>query len=173
MKGTCNGRNKLFTVRCNCSYCIVWNKRIDGRFCANNLPPFLNIVVMVISIFVTPILVRSIFQSLLTEGADALQQVPLMLVLFIILRFGARVIVSSADLVAKLPVIRTMNRFLGFVAGVVQGLLIVWGVFLFAEIFHSTSWGMWINTMSETNEYVKYLYEHNILKDVVLKHVLK
>ena len=148
-------------------------KGLTEGFVRTTFRLFLNIVVMVISIFVTPILVRSIFQSLLIEGADALQQVPLMLVLFIILRFGARVIVSSADLVAKLPVIRTMNRLLGFVAGVVQGLLVVWAVFLFAEIFHSPSWGMWINTMSETNEYVKYLYEHNILKDVVLTYVLK
>lgn len=133
----------------------------------------LNIIIMLISIFVTPILVRSIFQSFLTEGTDALQQVPLIFVLFIILRFGAKVIVTSADLIAKLPVIRTMNRFLGFFAGVIQGLLIVWAVFIFAEMFHGTSWGTWINSMSQTNPYMKYLYDNNILRSMIMTYVLK
>ena len=133
----------------------------------------LNIVVMLISIFVTPILVRSFFRSFLTQGTDALQQAPMMLILFILLRFGARVIVSSLDLIAKLPVLRTMNRFLGFCTGVIQGLLVVWAVFIFAELFSTTNWGNWINTMSQGNEYVKYLYDNNILKDVILTYVLK
>lgn len=133
----------------------------------------LNIVVMLISIFVTPVLVRNIFHSFLTEGTDALQQVPIMFVLYLLLRVGAKALVSSLDLIAKLPVLRTMNRLLGFVAGVAQGLLIVWTVFLFAELFQTTNWGMWIHSMSETNEYVKYLYEHNVLKSIIMTYVLK
>ena len=133
----------------------------------------LNIAIMLVSIFVTPILVRNIFHSFLTEGTDALQQVPLVFVIFIALRFGAKIIVNWADLIAKLPVLRMMNRFLGFLAGLIQGLLIVWTIFLFSEIFYATSWGEWIHTMMETNEYVKYLYDNNILRDIIMKYVLK
>ena len=128
----------------------------------------LNIVVLAISIFLTPILVRAFFQSLLTEGADALQQIPLLLVLFALLRFGARMIVTSVDIIAKLPVIRTMNRFLGFITGLIQGLLAVWAVFVLAEFLSATSFGIWINTMSQSNEYVKFLYENNFIRDMIM-----
>ena len=83
---------------------------------------FLNLVVLGISIFLTPILVRTFFQSLLLDGTDALQQIPFLLILFALLKFGAKFIVSSVDLIAKLPVIRNLNRLLGFIAGLAQGL---------------------------------------------------
>lgn len=130
----------------------------------------LNVIVLAVSIFLTPILIRTFFQNLLNEGADALQQIPMLLVLFILLRFGARIIVSSVDLIAKLPVIRTMNRFLGFFAGIAQGLLVVWAVFILAEFFASTSFGVWINSMSQSNEYVKILYDNNLLRNVIMSY---
>lgn len=130
----------------------------------------LNVIVLAVSIFLTPILIRTFFQNLLNEGADALQQIPMLLVLFILLRFGARIIVSSVDLIAKLPVIRTMNRFLGFFAGIAQGLLVVWAVFILAEFFASTSFGVWINSMSQSNEYVKFLYDNNLLRNVIMSY---
>lgn len=130
----------------------------------------LNLVVLGISIFLTPILVRTFFQSLLRDGTDALQQIPFLLILFALLKFGAKFIVSSVDLIAKLPVIRNLNRLLGFIAGLAQGLLVVWAVFLAAEFLSTTNFGIWINTTSQMNEYTKFLYDNNLLRDIIVSY---
>lgn len=132
----------------------------------------LNLIVLGVSIFLTPILVRIFFRSLLVDGAEALRQIPLLLIVFVLLRFGARVLVTSADLIAKLPVIRTMNRFLGFFTGVLQGLLVVWTAFTLADFFPATSFGVWINSGVQSGEYVKLLYDNNPLRDILRLYLM-
>lgn len=133
----------------------------------------LNIAVLALSIFLTPILLKIVFRNLLQNGTEALNQLFLLIIVFALLRFGVRVIVTSLDIIAKLPILKTLNRLLGFVAGLAQGVVFVWIMFMIASIFSTTTFGIWVETMSSANPYVAALYKNNLVMDAALRYFLK
>lgn len=132
----------------------------------------LNLAVLACSYYLTPILVKSIFRQLLTDRSSAMEQVRLLLIVFLFLKFGARAIVASLDLIAKLPVLKTMNKLLGLVTGILQGLLFVCILFMLSTAFSGTQFGIWVDEMSRESEWLRMLYESNLLRRALEEYVL-
>lgn len=133
----------------------------------------LNLVVFAISTFITPILLKIVFANFLMNGMEAVSQLLVLIIIFALLRFGAKIIVASLDVIAKLPVLKSLNRLLGFLAGVLQGAIVVWAVFMVAMIFSETSFGMWVETMCMESSFLQALYQNNPLVYMVEKYIFK
>lgn len=133
----------------------------------------LNIAVFVLSIFLTPILLRLVIFNIITEGLEASTQWIIVLVVFALLRVGVRFIVTSLDLIAKLPILKSLNKLLGLVTGIVEGVAIVWVVFCVAALLPETPFGMWVESMSASNTFIETLYQNNILLDALNKYIHK
>lgn len=133
----------------------------------------LNLVVFAISIFITPILLRIIFANFLMNGMEAVSQLLVLVIIFALLRFGAKIIVASLNIIAKLPVLKTLNRLLGVVAGFLQGVAVVWAFFMVAMIFVETEFGQWVYTMCMENPYLTMLYQNNPIIYIVEKYFFK
>ena len=73
---------------------------------------------------------------------------------------------KALDIVNKIPIIKGINRTLGIFAGLFQGFLIVWLLFLFLALIAGTSLGeVGIQYINE-NLFLKYLYYNNALLEV-------
>ncbi len=48
------------------------------------------------------------------------------LITWVAIKIGLSILITALDIVSKLPVLRTVNEVVGFVAGAIKGLLIVW-----------------------------------------------
>ncbi len=82
---------------------------------------------------------------------------------FIIASIGLSVACSVLDIVAKLPVLKQINKTGGLFVGLLEGVLRVWVVFIILDMFATTQWGNALLVMIHSNEYVRMLYENNWL----------
>lgn len=82
---------------------------------------------------------------------------------FIIASIALTVVCNVLDIVAKLPVLHQINKTAGLLIGMVQGVLDVWIMFIVLDLFGQTELGSILLTMVHSNEFVRALYENNLL----------
>lgn len=80
---------------------------------------------------------------------------------FLLTAIFLKLIVGLLDIIAKLPLIKGVNRLLGGVAGLVQGIVIVWLLLFFVTIACTTQFGMSIQQYINESKILTYLYQHN------------
>ncbi len=73
------------------------------------------------------------------------------------------VIGKMLNIVNKIPVIKGINRTLGIFAGIFQGFIIIWLLFLFLALIAGTNAGEYCVEYINENFFLKYLYYHNVL----------
>lgn len=84
------------------------------------------------------------------------------IILFIVINIGLRVLGSVLDLFSKLPIIKDMNKLGGCIFGAIEGLAIVWLVFIVITIFSTTGWGSACFEMIGDSAILSILYAKNI-----------
>lgn len=86
------------------------------------------------------------------------------LLVFAILHF----ITAWLDLVARLPILSGINKIAGALLGAVEGLFILWLLCLLVTMFAGTGLGKIIITQIEASTWLTYIYEHNLLGNLVM-----
>lgn len=76
------------------------------------------------------------------------------------------VILNVIKLVEKIPVIKGMNRFLGFVMGAGMGLIIIWIVFSIITVLAATSFGNTCLKCISESEILTWIYKTNIFTKI-------
>lgn len=71
--------------------------------------------------------------------------------------------IAALDLIAHLPVLHGVNQILGLFGGLLQGLLIVWIIFLVITVCVSTQPGSELMDMIRESPVLKTIYDSNIL----------
>ena len=72
-------------------------------------------------------------------------------------------ILFSADIIARIPIIKGFNKLLGLFAGLTKGLLIVWVGFFIAIIFFGNTIGSKMITSINSSVILTILFNHNLL----------
>ena len=88
------------------------------------------------------------------------------IVTYVVVYLVLHIILNVLDLVVKLPVLKGINRFMGMLAGGVKGFLIVWVAFYLIHIMAATEWGTRLVTYIRENEFLAFLYQHNLLVQI-------
>lgn len=71
----------------------------------------------------------------------------------------------SAKLIAKLPVIRTADKLMGAVIGVLETVLLLWTVYSLTITFGlSTWWGEAVRACAAENPILRFFYKYNYLQ---------
>jgi len=79
------------------------------------------------------------------------------------------VVYLPAKLVSKLPVVKTGNKLLGIVVGVLETVLILWTVYALIMLFGLGDIGTQILGYVAENPVLEWFYEHNYLLEGVQK----
>lgn len=87
--------------------------------------------------------------------------------LFIIISIIFRIIMFIADIISKLPIINGVNRFVGTILGVVQGILIIWVLCIALTAFSGTTYGQKIFEMVNDSLFLTFIYNNNLLINIV------
>lgn len=91
------------------------------------------------------------------------------LITLIIVALVLGLLVNLLDIIAKLPVLDSMNHIGGLAAGLVQGLLVVWILFVIITVCQTTSFGQEMMESINGNIFLKLLYEYNGIEYVVMR----
>lgn len=103
---------------------------------------------------------------------DQLAGVVLTIISFLIALTIALIVVhiigKVTDLANKVPVLGGVNRFIGFIAGIVLGFITVWFIFLIFGILSGTQLGQVLLTEINKNVFLSALYNDNLLLKLLL-----
>ena len=90
-------------------------------------------------------------------------------ILTFVLAFVALWVVSIAlNLISKLPILNSLNKLTGFAVGGLQGVVIVWILFIVITIFSGTRLGGTASAQIEESTILSFLYSKNFLLNIVL-----
>ena len=81
---------------------------------------------------------------------------------------GLRVLSVSLNVVSRLPIISGLNRLAGAVLGGAEGIFFVWIVALLITLFSATAIGELFLNQIESNIWLTWLYDHNMLGSILM-----
>jgi len=87
------------------------------------------------------------------------------ILVFVALIFAARIL----NLISKLPVINSLNKFLGGLLGAVWGLLLTWIILAIVVIYFSANSNADMVSLLETSAIARPMHEANFVVDFVLR----
>lgn len=83
------------------------------------------------------------------------------LLTFILIAIALKIVIHLLDLIARLPVIKGVNRLFGAVAGLVEGLLVVWLLLFIVTLACTSQWGQQAMNSIHQSQLLTFLYQHN------------
>lgn len=87
---------------------------------------------------------------------------------FLLAAAGMAVLCFVLDLLSKLPVLHQINTLAGIAMGALEGLVILWILFIVITMLGSTELGQSCMTMISESRLLSFLYDSNILSKILL-----
>lgn len=79
------------------------------------------------------------------------------------------ILCNALNLLAKLPLLKQINATAGLAAGVVEGLLVVWILFVILTVFAGTEFGSEAMGMIAENPLLDFLYKNNMVSKFIAR----
>ena len=89
-------------------------------------------------------------------------------VTFLLAAAGLAILCFVLDLLSKLPVLHQINTMAGVAMGALEGLVVLWIVFIVITMLGSTSFGQDCMAMISESEILCFLYDSNVLSKILL-----
>ena len=83
---------------------------------------------------------------------------------FLLISILLGVLVHVLDILAKLPVIESINHFGGLAVGLLEGLVVVWILLFVVVLCQGTEWGRPMMESMQQNPLLRMLQENNVLE---------
>ena len=90
---------------------------------------------------------------------------------FVVVFVGLWVISIALNIISKLPILHQINKLAGLLVGGLQGVLVVWLLFILITVFSSSELGKTAFQQIESSSILSYLYDKNFLLNIVLSAV--
>ena len=89
-------------------------------------------------------------------------------IVFVVAVVVLKLLLRALDLIAKLPVLHFLNHTAGMIAGLVQGVFVVWVIGLFLVFFYTNPAFLSLFETLSRSGIALFFYEHNLLLGMVL-----
>lgn len=120
----------------------------------------------IITLFVMSLIIM-LFSSVLSNQARNTIYSALILILVGLIYGLVRLVFKSVKLISRLPVFNALNRILGFVVGMGEGILIIWLIYVINETGVFGSIGHMIYRDTSNSVILSLLYQYNYLARLV------
>ena len=78
-----------------------------------------------------------------------------------------QIIISIADIVSRLPLIKQINKTGGLLAGFLKGLIVVWVFFIAMTMFCETEFAKTVFAYINDNSFLAFLYNNNLILKLI------
>lgn len=85
------------------------------------------------------------------------------MVITIIVKIMLYIIGSSLDMIGRLPILNGLNRVAGLLAGLVQGIVIVWIGFIVITLFMNNEYGQSLMAQINKSQILSTIYNNNLI----------
>lgn len=90
--------------------------------------------------------------------------------LFVLLTIIANVIYFAVGIATSIPIVGGLNKAGGVLFGLLEALLITWGIFLIVAVSINTSFGQHIYAQIEESKILSALYDGNLFLPLISRH---
>lgn len=90
---------------------------------------------------------------------------------FVVVFVGLWIVGISLRIISKLPILNSINRTAGLLVGGLQGLIVVWILFIVLTIFSSSDIGKSAFLQIEGSGILSYIYNKNLFLNIVMSAV--
>ena len=89
------------------------------------------------------------------------------LISFVIVWTAIKAVLLALDIVAKLPILHGINKLAGGILGLVQGIVLIWIIFLLGAILCNGEMGQQFMKLIYENQFLTLLYNYNLIMKIV------
>jgi uncharacterized membrane protein required for colicin V production len=93
------------------------------------------------------------------------------IITFVVVFVGLWIVGLSLRILSKLPILNSINRTAGLLVGGLQGLIVVWILFIVLTIFSSSDIGKSAFLQIEGSGILSYIYNKNLFLNIVMSAV--
>lgn len=104
-----------------------------------------------------------------TEITDTAFNAGVYLILLVVIYIIVKAIITMLDFVAKLPLLKEVNKMGGFAIGIIYGVVVIWIACLILTACSSKPWAKDIFTAINNNSFLGFIYNNNLITWVVTK----
>ena len=108
-----------------------------------------------------------VIESVLGKNLIGFLVAGIIFLVILIARKLIRVVFCSLGLIAKLPLLNWLNKFLGTLAGVIEATVVVWVGFAVISCLNNPINGEPLVTLITANRFLDFLYRHNLLYNFI------
>ena len=90
------------------------------------------------------------------------------IILYVLISIAIRIIISVADVIAKLPLVKEVNKLAGVAVGLAEGLIVVWIFFIVVTALTSTEFGQIVMEQVKNNHILSFIYDNNLLLKLLM-----
>ena len=87
---------------------------------------------------------------------------------FVLILALLSVVVHFLDILAKLPVLKNINRIGGLAVGLLEGLIVVWILFLAVFLCQGTEFGREMMDTIQGNAFLRLINDNNVLEHMIM-----
>lgn len=89
------------------------------------------------------------------------------LIVMVIIMIGLALLCEALNIISKLPIINGLNKSAGLLAGLIQGIVIVWIGCIFLTVLGGTKLGKNIFELIDENTFLSIIYNNNLLLNFI------
>lgn len=127
----------------------------------------LKIVTLIIGTMLVPYITSFLFKDVVSGNGQLANHVHVFVVLYVSIMIAIKVLIHSLNVLAKLPVLKSMNRICGFVIGLVEGIFVLWIIFAVTVAISATPMGQWVETKVMESELLTFFYKNNLVSHII------
>lgn len=86
---------------------------------------------------------------------------------FIVIIIALWILCFALNIISKLPILNQINKLAGLIVGLMQGLIVVWILFILLTIFGGSVFGQQVFILIEESKILSIIYNNNLLLSVV------
>ncbi len=103
--------------------------------------------------------------------ANVIMDILAFFVTMLITHLIVRTVLRALDIFAHFPILYTINRTGGLVIGALQGLFVIWILFLVVSLFSGTTIGMNLLEQIDANLLLKPMYQSNVFLRIITNSI--
>lgn len=92
-------------------------------------------------------------------------------VVFLIVITILKILIHTLDIISKLPVLKSINKYVGAALGLAEGVIVIWILCIISTLFASTPLGIYLFDEINNSPFLSYIYNNNLLISTVLEVV--
>lgn len=108
-----------------------------------------------------------VYEQLAAQIAETVIQRMAWILSFVVVVILLGILIHVLDLIAKLPVLNSINHAGGLAVGLVEGILIVWILFFVITLCQGSEFGSQMMESIGENPFLKLLYDNNIIEQLL------